>query len=96
MKIEELEHQIGRIMNNPAFKATKPLRKFAHLLLRIKRKVMQYRSPKQLVGKLQSKKIEKTAMKQHGTESFPNETDRRKQEATEFSKGIIFSILVPL
>ena len=96
MKIEELEHQIGRIMNNPAFKATKPLRKFAHLLLRIKRKVMQYRSPKQLVRKLQSKKIEKMAMKQHGTESFPNEIDRRKQEETEFSKGIIFSILVPL
>ena len=53
-------------------------------------------SVKEVIRKLKSKSIEKKAYKYHGTLSFPDEKERKRESLTEFKERHVFSILVPL
>lgn len=96
-KAADLDFKLKRIKNNPIWKMSKPFRVVMHFIIRTKDRIMRYGNPKGIARKLRSKMIEKKAMKQHGTKSFPDATERARQESYEFSRDDIkVSILVPL
>ena len=95
-KTEELEFKLQRIKNNPLWKISKPFRLVMHAIIRTKDRVVRYGNPKGLARKIKSKMIEKRAMKQHGSKSFPDLAERKRQQETTFSKDVKISILVPL
>ncbi|MBQ2453651.1 MAG: glycosyltransferase, partial [Lachnospiraceae bacterium] len=65
---------------------------FKNACIRVKR----LGSVKEVIRKLKSKKIERSAYKYHGTESFPKGEELEKEKNTRFEKEHIFSILIPL
>ncbi len=73
-----------------------PARSAIHWLQRTKDRVARYGSLKGILRKLDSKRIEKQAMLQHGTASFPDAEEAKRQRAEVFPRQITFSILVPL
>lgn len=93
---EYLQFQLNRIKNNPIFKATKPLRMNAHRVINTARRVKNLGGPRGIARKLRQKKLERQAMKFHGTASFPTPEEATKQRETVFPKKIKISILVPL
>lgn len=95
-KSDELEYKLVRIKNNPIWKGSKPFRVVIHFLIRTKDRIVRLGNPKGVLRKIKSKQIEKKAMKKHGRASFPDASERQKQEDTKFAKEITFSILVPL
>lgn len=95
-EIEELNYKLKRIKGNPIWKLSKPLRVVFHFLIRTRDRLKRHRNLKGILRKVKSKTLEKQAMKQHGTESFPTEEEREIQKNTVFEKGVTFSILVPL
>ena len=95
-RADDLEFKLTRIKNNPVWKLSKPFRVVMHFIIRTKDRLIRLGNPKGVLRKIKSKMIEKKAMKKHGRASFPNETQRREQESTEFAKKIRISILVPL
>ena len=92
----ELKRKTDLLKNSFLFRASKPLRniwaKFKHTVIRVKR----YGSVKEIIRKLKSKKIERSACKLHGSLSFPTGEELEQAKKRKFSKGHIFSILVPL
>lgn len=103
-KAADFEFKLNRIKNNPFWKLSKPLRVVMHFCIRTKDRIIRYGNPKGVARKLHSKMIEKRAMRQHGTKSFPKQEERAKQRAEQFwardeqgqQVDICFSILVPL
>ncbi len=95
-KNEELEFKLSRIKNNPLWKASKPARSAVHYVLRQKERLANCGGPKGVVAKLGYKKREKQAMKQFGTDSFPDEEQRKLERETVFPRMVKISILVPL
>ena len=95
-KNEELEWKLGRIKNNPLWKASKPARDWMHWAIRQKDRIVNCGGPKGVIRKLDYKKREKEAMKQFGTESFPSEEEAARQRAERFHRMVKISILVPL
>ena len=95
-KNEELEWKLGRIKNNPLWKASKPARDWMHWAIRQKDRIANCGGPKGVIRKLDYKKREKEAMKQFGTESFPSEEEAARQRAERFPRMVKISILVPL
>lgn len=95
-KNEELNWKLGRIKNNPLWKASKPARDAMHWAIRQKDRVANCGGPKGVIHKLGYKKREREAMKQFGTESFPDEAERARQQAAVFPRMVKISILVPL
>lgn len=95
-KNEELEYKLNRIKKNPLWKMSKPARSMVHFMLRQKTRVANCGGPKGILAKLNYKKREKQAMKNHGTASFPNEEERKRQTETQFLSPVKISILVPL
>lgn len=93
---EYLQFQLNRIKNNPVFKATRPLRMNAHRVINFTRRIKNLGGPRGIARKLRQKKLERQAMKLHGTASFPTPEEAAKQRETVFSKKIKISILVPL
>lgn len=93
---EELEWKLGRIKNNPLWKASKPARNAMHWAIRQKDRLAGCGSPAGFVKKLDYKKRERQAMKQFGTDSFPDEAERARQRAAVFPRMVTVSILVPL
>ncbi|HAL32363.1 MAG TPA: glycosyltransferase [Lachnospiraceae bacterium] len=65
---------------------------FKNACIRVKR----LGSVKEVIRKLKSKKIERSAYKYHGTESFPKGEELEKEKSARFEKEHIFSILIPL
>ncbi|MCR5650139.1 MAG: glycosyltransferase family 2 protein [Lachnospiraceae bacterium] len=92
----ELKRKTDLLKNSFLFRVSKPLRnawaRFKHTCIRVKR----YGSIKEIIRKLRSKRIERSAYRLHGTESFPSEEDIQKARNRKFSKDHVFSILVPL
>ena len=72
-KNEELTWKLNRIKNNPLWKYSKPARDVMHWAIRQKDRVANCGGVKGVIHKLDYKKREREAMKQFGTESFPNE-----------------------
>ena len=95
-RCEELNWKIDRIQKNPLWKASKPARKAMHWVIRQKDRLSNCGGPKGVLHKLDYKKREKKAMRQFGTESFPDQAQAAKERETVFPRMIKFSILVPL
>ncbi len=95
-KNEELEWKLGRIKNNPLWKLTGPLRKAMHWIIRQKDRLANCGGIKGVIKKIFYKKHEHSAMSQFGTESFPDEAQRKVEAETVFPRMVKISILVPL
>ena len=95
-KNQELEFKLNRIKNNPIWKASTPARNAMHWVIRQRDRLRNQGSLKGVIAKIRYKQIEKKAMTHYGTESFPSEEERKKQESTVFDKAPLISILVPL
>lgn len=93
---DNLRFQLGRIKNNPVWKASKPLRAGMHWGLRNYRRVRNLGGPRNIARKLRQKKLEKEAKKLHGTASFPSPEEAQKQRDAKFERMVKISILVPL
>ena len=95
-KNDELTWKLDRIKNNPLWKASKPARKAVHWAIRQKDRVSNCGGPKGVLAKLDYKKREREAMRQFGTESFPDEEQAKRERETVFPRMVKISILVPL
>ena len=95
-KNEELTFKLGRIKNNPLWKASAPLRKGMHFVIRQRDRLKNCGNLKGVVAKLNYKKIERKAMEQFGTKSFPDEERAKKEREQVFERMVKISILVPL
>ncbi len=92
----ELKRKTDLLKNSLIYRMIMPFRlawsHFKNALIRLKR----LGSLKEVIRKLKSKKIERSAYRFHGTKSFPDEEQRKKEEERQFEKKHVFSILVPL
>ena len=91
-----LQFRLDRIHNNPLWKHTKKLRNGMHFLTRQICRIKNCGGMKGIKAKLAYKKREHQAMKQYGTQSFPDAAKRDIQEKTVFPDMVTISILVPL
>ena len=92
----ELQFKLDRIKNNPIWKASTPARNTMHWVIRQRDRLRNQGSVRGVIAKIKYKQIEKKAMTHYGTESFPSEETRAKQEKAVFEKMPLISILVPL
>ncbi|MCR5011445.1 MAG: glycosyltransferase family 2 protein [Lachnospiraceae bacterium] len=88
--------RLAEIKSTGIWKLSGPARSFYHFLQRTKDRVARYGSIRGIARKISSKSIEKKARLQHGTASFPDADERKRQEETVFPEGLKISILVPL
>ncbi len=95
-KSADLEGKLNRIKGSVFWRISKPLRSLVHWMQRTKERLGCYGSIKGIARKLGAKRIERKARIQHGTASFPNAEEAKRQRETKFSRDIKFSILVPL
>ena len=95
-KNEELNFKLSRIKNNPLWKASAPLRRGMHFVIRQRDRLKNCGSIRGVLAKLDYKKIERKAMARYGTESFPGEARAKEERETVFDRMIKISILVPL
>lgn len=95
-KNEELNFKLDRIKNNPLWKASSPLRKCMHFAIRQKDRLKNCGNLRGVAAKLKYKKIQRKAMEQFGTKSFPDETQATAERKQVFERMVKISILVPL
>lgn len=95
-KSADLEGKLNRIKGSIFWRMSKPLRSLVHWVRRTKERLGYYGSIKGVARKINAKMIERKARTQHGTASFPNAEEARRQRETKFDRDIKFSILVPL
>ncbi len=92
----DLTYKLDKIRKSKLWKSIYPFRLLwshtKNFFIRIKR----YGNLKNLMRKVESKRIEKMAYKSYGTQSMPSAELIEKQRTQKFSKDIKFSILVPL
>lgn len=93
---EELTYKLNRIYDNKFFKLTKPLRRFAHFILRQLRRLKNCGNFKDVIAKIKKKKKEKKIQLRYGTKSFPSAQEAKRQSETVFDRNVKISILVPL
>jgi len=92
----DLQFKIDRIKNNPLWKMSKPARDVMHVAIRQVDRLRNCGGVRGFLAKVDYKKREKEAMKQFGTESFPDEEQARAERETKFAYMPQISILVPL
>lgn len=95
-KSADLEGKLNRIKGSVFWRISKPLRSLVHWMQRTKERLGYYGSIRGIARKLNAKRIERKARTQHGTASFPNAEEAKRQRETKFDRDIKFSILVPL
>lgn len=95
-KSAELEGKLNRIKGSIFWRISKPLRSLVHWMRRTKERLGYYGSIKGIARKLNAKMIERKARTQHGTASFPDAEETKRQRETKFDREVKFSILVPL
>ncbi|MCM1122111.1 MAG: glycosyltransferase, partial [Eubacterium sp.] len=95
-KTAELDGRLKRIKGSVFWRMSKPLRSLVHWLQRTRQRLGYYGGPKGIARKLNSKNIERKARTQHGTASFPDTQEAKRQSEYKFPKDIKFSILMPL
>ena len=95
-KVADLTYKMDKLRNSIIWKSIYPFRlAWSHtknFFIRIKR----YGNFKNLMRKVESKRIEKKAYKSYGTLSMPSQEEIARQREYKFSKDIKYSILVPL
>ena len=94
-KNDDLQFKLDRIKNNKLWKASAPLRKTMHFVIRQRDRLKNCGSLRGIVAKLDYKKRERQAMQYYGTKSFPDEEQRKKERETVFPYMPKISILVP-
>jgi len=95
-KNADLTYKLDKIRKSKLWRSIYPFRlAFSHFKNFIRR-VKRYGNLKNLMRKIESKRIEIKAYKSYGTLSMPDEAKRQEQRNTKFDKDIKFSILVPL
>ncbi len=92
----EMKEKLDVFKKSKLFKIIKPFRNVYAWSLGAITRVKRLGSFSEFVRKLKSKRIERSAMKYHGTLSFPDEKRRQEESLTVFKERIVFSILVPL
>ena len=95
-KCDDLNFKLNRIKSNPLWKASAPLRKGMHFVLRQGSRIKNCGSLKGVVAKIRYKKREREAMEQFGTKSFPSIEEAKMQREQVFERPVKISILVPL
>lgn len=95
-EVEDLTRKLQKIKGSVFWKLAKPFRVVINFCISTKNRIACHGNPKGIARKLLSKYREKRAILLHGTGSFPNAAERKKQEETTFARDITFSILVPL
>ena len=95
-RLADVERKLNALKSSMLYKAIMPIRlAWSHtknLYVRIKR----HGSIKNIIRKIKSKKIERNAYKLHGTLSFPDAEESKRQREYKFKNNHTFSILVPL
>ena len=92
----ELEFALNRIKNNPLWKLSAPARGLMHWCIRQIDRVRNQGSLRGVIAKIRYKKRERLAYAHYGTESFPDEEQRKKESQTRFDRMPRISILTPL
>lgn len=92
----DMKGKLDTLKNSKLFKIIKPFRTVYAKSLAVAVRVKRLGSVKEVIRKLKSKRIEKSAYKYHGTMSFPDEEERKRESLTQFKERHVFSILVPL
>lgn len=95
-RCDDLDFKLSRIKNNPLWKASAPLRRGMHFVLRQKTRLKNCGNLRGVVAKLKYKKIEREAMENYGTKSFPTPEETKAQREARFDRMVKISILVPL
>lgn len=95
-KNEELAFKLSRIKNNPLWKLSSPLRKCMHFVIRQRDRVKNCGNLRGVIAKLKYKKLERRAMENYGTKSFPDEAEALEERNRVFDRMVKISILVPL
>ncbi len=95
-KCDELNFKLDRIKNNPLWKMSAPLRRGMHFALRQRGRLKNCGNIRGVVSKIKYKKIERQAMENFGTKSFPSPEEAKAQREHPFPRKVKFSILVPL
>lgn len=93
---DDLNFKLNRIKSNPLWKASAPLRRCMHFVLRQRSRIKNCGSIKGVIAKLKYKQIERQAMGRYGTSSFPSPEEAAEQRETKFDRMVKISILVPL
>nr|MCR5789439.1 glycosyltransferase family 2 protein [Lachnospiraceae bacterium] len=92
----DLSYKLDKVRKSKLWKAIYPVRLLwshtKNLFIRVK----SYGNLKNILKKLESKRIERRAYKSYGTLSLPTEEERQKEKETKFERVILFSILVPV
>ena len=88
----ETEENLSKIKNSFAWKMAKPLRVVRAGFVRLS----DYKTPKNIMSKAEYKRRLKKAYVILGTNSFPDEANRKAEEDTRYETKITFSVLVPL
>ncbi len=92
----EAERKLDTLKKSKLFKIIKPFRNVYAKSLDVMVRVKRHGDLKGIIKKIKSKRIEKEACKYHGTRSFPDEDEIKRQKEHEFNVTPLFSILVPL
>ncbi len=95
-KCDDLTFKLNRIKNNPLWKMSAPLRRGLHFIIRQKDRLKNCGNVRGVLAKIKYKKIERQAMENYGTRSFPSPTEAKAQREHLFPKMPKISILVPL
>ena len=93
---DEKERQIQKIKTSLPWRMSKPLRVTMHWAIRQKNRLHNLGGPRGIARKMKSKSIEIKARAQHGTASFPDAEEAKRQREEKFPEEHTFSILVPL
>lgn len=92
----ELEGRLARVKGSIFWRLSKPLRMLVHWVRRTRERLGYYGSLKGIARKLDAKNIERKARAQHGTASFPDAEEAKRQSEVKFPRKVKFSILMPL
>lgn len=95
-KIADLDYKLDKIRNSLIWKSIYPARLLWSHTKNFITRVKRYGNLKNLMRKIESKRIERKAYKSYGTLSMPDEATIKAQREHVFEKNIKFSILVPL
>ena len=95
-QVDDLQFKLDRIKNNPIWKASAPFPKMYAFCDPPGRPAEKLRQHAGVFAKMKYKANERKAMRHYGTESFPNEQERKAQEEAVFDRMVKISILTPL
>lgn len=93
---QELEYSLNRIKNNPLWKLTTPFRAVMHWCSRTIERLRNQGDIRGVIAKMRYKKKERQAFAWYGTESFPDDAQRKKEAQETFDTMVKISILTPL